>query len=288
MTRFIFITDTHIGARDQGYHQQPRYTDFLPLLMQNLKAWIRSDSRIDFVLHGGDIVDAVSIETIKAACSIFDLQVPLYLCLGNHDMLHPHAEEMWLEYGERFFPEGKLNYTLSFEEVVLHVMPTYWGEKPYFWDGHQPRPEFHRDQEQYLRAALSTDQQKPHVLCTHSEIAAVPIDQTGFKQPYHAPTSSFTDTVAVWVQAYPNIRCVLSGHNHINTCVRFWQSGTYAVTSSAFSETPFEFKVLEITKRHMKMHTESLLQLCRLDADYDFNKVFVQGRLKDRIFGLVW
>ena len=60
MTKFVYIADSHVGAGETGYHQQPRYADRLPELIVLLDAWIQQNSDIDFVLHGGDMVDAVS------------------------------------------------------------------------------------------------------------------------------------------------------------------------------------------------------------------------------------
>ncbi len=36
------------------------------------------------------------------------------------------------------------------------------------------------------------------------------------------------------------------------------------------------------------MRTENLVEDCVFTAQYNFNKTFVQGRLKDRAFDLYW
>ena len=41
---------------------------------------------VDFVLHGGDMIDSTREEHIDRAAEMFRLSVPVYLCLGNHDL----------------------------------------------------------------------------------------------------------------------------------------------------------------------------------------------------------
>ena len=55
-------------------------------MLECLDKWIQSHPGIDFVLHGGDMVDLATVENIRAARDLFSLSVPVYLCLGNHDM----------------------------------------------------------------------------------------------------------------------------------------------------------------------------------------------------------
>ena len=83
-------------------------------------------------------------------------------------------------------------------------------------------------------------------------------------------------------ETLPNLRCILSGHNHINSCSDFGSEGVKAVTTSSFTETPFEFKVIDIEPGRLAMRTENLVEDCGFTAQYNYNKTYVQGRLKDR------
>jgi hypothetical protein len=285
MTRFVYLTDTHIGARELGYQQQHRYADNLPELINNLDAWIQQNE-IDFVLHGGDMVDQVSIESIRCAMSIFSLSVPVYLCLGNHDMTHPEAAEIWLREAPDFFLDNKLQYDIITPDVFIHVVPNHWVEKAYYWDGYTQHPHFSPEQDNRWRGAVLAAGEKTLILCTHNEVAAVSPVQTGFTEPYHVPEPSFTQHIRKWIKQTPSLRCVLSGHNHINTSNTLDTSATRAVTASAFSEVPFEFKVLDITSNQLSMRTVSMMNACNFAVTYNFDKTFVQGRLIDRAFEL--
>ena len=47
-------------------------------------------------------------------------------------------------------------------------------------------------------------------------------------------------------------------------------------------ETPFEFKLIEVDESNFKISTHNLISQVKFKASYDFDKVFVQGRLIDR------
>jgi hypothetical protein len=284
MTRFIYIADTHVGAAKEGYHQQPCYAEHLPALLRSLDNWIQRHPGIDFVLHGGDMVDQVSVDSVKTARSWFALSVPVYLCLGNHDMTHPDAGAIWLGEAPDFFIKESLNFNIPGDAGQIHVMPNHWCETPVYWDGQHLSPRFATEQLAYFDKLETTGMGLTHLICMHSELAAVPTAQTGFKEPYHQPSPAFASPLLDFIQKNRNIRCFLSGHNHINSCVPLRDSGAYAVTVSAFTETPFEFKVVDWHYDSITMRTENLLSECGFQADYDYNKTFVQGRLKDRTF----
>lgn len=288
MTRFIYISDTHVGAPGEGYHQQSCYADRLPELLHHLDTWIQHNAGVDFVLHGGDMVDQVSVASVRTAGTLFTLSVPVYLCLGNHDMTHLNALDIWLREAPDFFPQGTLDYTINCDGAKIHVLPNHWCEKPVYWDWGELRAHFRDEQLRFLKTVTASAIAESHVLCTHSEITAVPTAQTGFTEPFHRPYQPFVETVTAWVQQMPHLRCVLSGHNHINTCVAINESGARAITASGFSETPFEFKVIDLEPGRLAMRTENLFTSCEFTADYDFDKTFVQGRLKDRAFELYW
>ena len=110
--RFVYIADSHVGAGDVGYRQQPRYADRLPELAALLDAWIRQAGDIDFVLHGGDLIDVTSVDNIRAARELFRLSVPVYLCLGNHDLTEENALDLWLAEAPAFFPDDAPVFTV--------------------------------------------------------------------------------------------------------------------------------------------------------------------------------
>lgn len=56
------------------------------------------------------------------------------------------------------------------------------------------------------------------------------------------------------------------------------------VTVSALIETPFEFKLFEVTRQSINMSTVALAPIVTFANDYDNAKAYVQGRAADRSF----
>jgi len=284
MTRFVFLTDTHLGAtNDLGYTQQPQYADRLGELVALLDDWIahQDGDGIDFVLHGGDLVDVVTGGTLAAARETFALSVPLHLALGNHDLTAPDSAALWLSAAPLFFPGGQLAYSLSGAGWMLHVLPTQWCDVPYSWTDVQ-NPHFLPEHLANLEATLGQHPDLAHLICTHAEVLPVPAVQIGRSGPYHPPLLSYRDIVADLVHRFPQIKGVIGGHNHINT--HGFLGAAHVVTASAFTEAPFEFKVFEVSADRFAMETVSLMPSVSFRADYNWDKTFVQGRCCDRAF----
>jgi len=279
MTRFVFIADTHLGARPMEFQQQPGYPEKLDSLLAVLNDWICRDGGIDFVLHGGDLVDACRVDLIDQAVAAFHFAVPCFVCLGNHDLTRPDAEREWLERAPGFFLSDSVHFEIVREDCVIHVVPSHWDEDRYHWKDVQAA-RLSADQIERMGLVLGRYQDRPHVLCTHSQILAIPPEQTGLDAPEHEPWPSFQAAVFEFIRGHPGIRCVLGGHNHTNTLGRVHNA--VAVSVSAFASTPFEFKIVEVSEDGLAVSTLDLFAEAGFEARYDFNRAFVQGRACDR------
>ncbi|MHC4563374.1 MAG: metallophosphoesterase family protein, partial [Planctomycetota bacterium] len=139
MTRFIYIADSHLGADPMGYQMQPGYPDRLPEVVAALADWISDDGRTDFILHGGDLVDTSSDASIRHAAELFDLPIPMHLCLGNHDTTEPGAAARWLALAPQLFgaPPGTAatspTYTVDAGDCLIHIAPNHWCETDHYW-----------------------------------------------------------------------------------------------------------------------------------------------------------
>lgn len=284
MTRFVYVTDTHYGTAWVEYHQQTPYPQRVKELVAGLDEWIREDGSVDFVLHGGDMIDIATRESIRAARELFKLSVPVYLCVGNHDLTSLVALDMWLEETGGFFPRQKPNFVIKRGDCLLYVLPNQWCDIPYYWLGDQ-QPHFTPGQMTWIEEKFKSAKDVPCLLVTHSPVFGVPSEQTGFPGPYHDPGAEFSQSVRTLVSRQPNIRCVLGGHNHINTCVR--HEGVCYATASAFTEAPFEFKLIEVEGSKIRMSTHSLAPHMSFAVDYDPDRTYVQGRPVDREFEVV-
>ena len=281
MTRFVYIADTHFGADPTGWHLQEAYPERLPEVVGLLDAWIRERGDVAFVLHGGDAVDRATEQNVAGLAALFSLSVPVYVCLGNHDVRGPDARDLWLRRAPALLCGGRPEYSIRTPDCVVHVLPNHWEEMPYFWD-ETMHPHFLPEQVAVLDEGASRDTDAVHVLVTHSPVLPVPCEQTGLVTPFHNPEAAFQQGVFDLLARCPHIRCVLGGHSHVNSLGT--RNGVRFVTASAFVETPFDFKLFEIEDGAMRMGTVALGPDVRFRATYDFDRTYTQGRPCDRAF----
>jgi 3',5'-cyclic-AMP phosphodiesterase len=279
MTRFVLIADTHFGADEMGYQQQKGYPERLPELLKLLDSWIARDGAINFVLHGGDLVDTCSPGLIKGTVEQFRFCVPLYLCLGNHDLDRPDAAALWLEHAPGFLVDGSPHYEIVTEDCLVHVVPNHWNEHDYYWKDVQ-EARLSAGQLERVSAKAREYAALPQLLCTHAEVFGIPREQTGFDEPYHASHPSFGESVMELVSSNPRIRAVLTGHNHLNSLSH--RNGAVVLSAPSFSEVPFEFKLIEVGRDRLTVQTHNVFDAVEFDARYDFDRTYVQGRACDR------
>lgn len=279
MTRFLYIADTHWGSAANGYKVQPKYGDKLPELLGVLKEWIKENGDVDFVLHGGDMIHETDEASIQRAVELFDLSVPVHLCVGNHDLTIENGIDEWLRLAPVFFGESP-NYAIHADDCLIHVIPNHYGTEPYLWNKTQDS-HFLDSQVETLEHRIDSHPEARHMILTHSPVLAIPQEQTGLSEPFHEPPESFTKTVTGLAEKH-NVLCVLGAHSHVNMNKEL--NGVNYVTVSSFVESPFEFKLFEIGKDTLSMQTHNLKDLVDFGADYNWDKTFAQGRACDRGF----
>lgn len=280
--KFIYIADTHIGASDtEGYRQQPRYLARLNELMDTFREWA-SRNKIDFIIHGGDIIENTTVENIQNAAGYFEtFTCPVYATLGNHDLTVNDSRRLWLDNAPGFFPGNKTEFAISHSGIDFLFLTSHWGKTPYYWDPNEPQiPYFLPDQWKILEH-YEKNTSSPMVLVTHSQIFGLPCGQTGFTEELHPPLGEFASQITEKTAGLP-LKMVLGAHNHLNMNID--ADGINYVTVSALTETPFEFKLFETDGRSLSMKTVSLAQELNFKADYCFDTTFVQGRPCDRSF----
>ncbi|KKR04422.1 MAG: hypothetical protein UT30_C0008G0044 [Candidatus Uhrbacteria bacterium GW2011_GWF2_39_13] len=280
--KFIYLADTHIGGSDsEGYRQQPRYLLHISELMECLAGWIEKQKNIDFIIHGGDMVDSSSAENIDAALKFFrQLPCPVHIALGNHDLTSDDAVGYWLNKAPEYFSGNSVNFPFSHDEMDFYFLTCHWGKKPYFWDPAEKQiPYFSASQLEALRKYGTVS--KPLFLIVHSPVLGLPCEQSGLKNPLHLPEGDFSMTMRKIADEL-SVKAVLGAHNHMNMNVEL--DGVNYITVSAFTEAPFEFKLFEVTETKLSMKTISMAAEAGFKSDYNFDKTFVQGRLCDRFF----
>ncbi len=282
MTKFIFISDTHIGgAGHMAYTQQKSYVDRIKTILLCLDNWIKKEGDVDFILHGGDMINDTATD-INFARKLFDLSVPVYLCLGNHDLTVENGFELWLKKAPEFFLDKSPNFTIHSDNTLIHVIPNQWEiDKPYFWE-RSLNPFYLPNQFDTMHQKLIEYPDSIHFLSTHTSIVGIPSSQTGLHFPFFESGQLLTNQFMELLGKSPQIRGIFHGHTHINAHIE--KNNVHFISVSAFPESPFEFKVIEVTSSFISMKTYNLIDKVDFKAVYNFNKTFVQGRSIDRGF----
>jgi 3',5'-cyclic-AMP phosphodiesterase len=282
MSSFIYIADTHIGTEKMGYFQQPPYEGKLRELLDALHLWISENGEIDYVLHGGDMIDSTSEKNIELAADMFSVfDVPVKLCLGNHDLTEKNSVELWMKHAPSFFENGSPYYTLQDQLYTLHIAPNNWSEKTLYWDVEQDA-NFAESEMKTLHSELLKNSAATQILLTHSPIFGLPQAQTGFDVPYHSGNASFLKQITALANAHDSLKIVLGAHTHMNMSIEY--NKTRYLTVSSLTEAPFEFKYFKFIDDSLSMQTISLSKYIDFEFDYDFAKNYVQGRAIDRSF----
>ncbi len=284
MTRFIYLADTHYGADSMGFTQQVAYPRRQSELVAALNAWMARHGPVDFVVHGGDMIDKSSVRSIREAAALYTLPVPIYLCLGNHDLTDVEARTWWLAHAPDFFPGGQVDFDVVCRECVLHVAPNQWSREPFVWRDVQ-QVCFLPEQRRRLRQALTAHADRPHILVTHAPARGLPEGQTNGKGGAHATGPHFEDELAALLAHCRDPRLVLTAHSHLNMHVE--EEGTHFVGASSFVEAPFEFKLVEVSGDALSVSTHGLGGGVAFAWTYDTDRSHVQGRPCDRGFGLL-
>lgn len=280
MTRFVYIADTHLGASGEGFQQQPRAPERLAELLAWLRRWIEADGAVDFIVHGGDMIDRTSADAIRAARGVFDLGVPLRLCLGNHDLTERGAADEWLRLAPEFFGGDGPGFAIDTPDCRLRIEPVHWCDEPFVWIDRQD-VQWTAAQVAALEGDLNGAPGRPKLLVTHSPVFGAPGEQTGLAAPFHPAPDSFLRQVTGLAARCPELACVLGAHNHLNMHVEC--AGVHYATVSSFVETPFEFKLFAIAEGVVRMRTVALPAEGG-PVPYDESRGFVQGRSCDRTF----
>jgi len=278
--KFIYLADTHIGASDNmGYYKQTRYLSHFQELIECLGQYIKTSGDIHYIIHGGDIVDQATPELITKATSFFDqLSCPTYLVLGNHDLTAHNSLELWLEYAPQFFPDNRPDFRLVSNGVQLDGLVSNWGKLPAYWSPKERQMPWLTAM-QLARIDNLTEGCYVQLIITHSPVYGVPPEQHGGNDIMHAPRGDFSDKLLEHLNQTP---LVLGAHNHMNMNIRLNDCNFAAV--SAFSEMPFEFKLIEVTPQKLSMQTLQLGNQISFSTEYDFDSTYVQGRQCDRGF----
>jgi 3',5'-cyclic AMP phosphodiesterase CpdA len=294
-TTLLFLTDSHLGATEEGFQQRPRRPDLLAPLYAQLRHLVQQHA-VDLLIHGGDLTEAGTAEQIEQAVALHrSLPVAQALCLGNHDLATPRSLELWRAASQGAAPWRLADQAIHLNDMDLFLLNAAWrhGQRAdFYWDPRTaPDEMLLESQLAWLQGQLEGSSTRPAVLVVHPPLDALPVALTGAPEPLHRPQPAYAQALHELLDRHPRVKLVLSGHNHV-TCATH-HGRRVQLSSSSLIEPPFEVRLIRIARRGLEIQTVPLLADSPAEADHAAmdliaGKAWVNGRADDRTIHLNW
>lgn len=283
--RLAFFTDLHHGGTAAGFMQQRRFLGGTPWVTAQLAARAR-DEHWDLLVLGGDLVEEATREQIDQATALCrQIECPTLVCLGNHDLNRADAMTHW-KHALRSWPQAQLaDARTQLAGITILALTNPWldalGIGRLYWEpGTNPTPSFLFEQLGWLDRQIYTAP-GPVIVCVHCPTHAIPPEQTGLSGPIHKSPYSYGEFLNTVLDRSPEVRLVLSGHNHVSTATRIKKRIHASV--SAVSEVPYQYLLVEADEDQVSVETRTLGDPPNGPA-LDPIKPWVTGRPPDRAF----
>lgn len=236
-TRFIQITDSHIGQRGRQHEK---------IMKQLVGQMNRLPMSIDFAIHTGDIVhdNILDEDATLQTKAIFDsLDMPVHFTPGNHDILHRKQSEM-TEVFEKHF--GKLVDVHDYEGLALVTVYTEPLAKNVVVPGFQPLEE--------LDATLDLLKGKPVIVAHH-----IPSVGSFYNNRDHKGWPQ--ETTARWTELLNrhSVTAVIAGHFHRSELFRLGEVPLHVAppVSTSWGRQP-AYRIYTLENNHLSYRTQYL------------------------------
>ncbi len=285
MIKFAYITDTHLGASEGAWGQQPTYPHLVPQLFDDLKEYLQKHP-VDFILHGGDVTDGGTDEQRKQLADIVsDMPCRFFVTLGNHDLSQKESLSCWRESGKLFFNDNMTDtcdFSLELGNVKLVVMTNTWqnpeSEDAFVWNKELGQyAGFTGVQYDWLESQVSDGM--PVILSIHETLYPLNMELTEMDGPIHEPPGEYVKKICEFVETHPQIKCVLSGHCHASCRTR--HASAVHITSAAYFEPPFQMRIIEINDKSIDVTVAYPIDLKKYAVEINKERMWSAGKWYD-------
>jgi hypothetical protein len=238
LTTFAFITDTHLCETGRPEWMNRKMSGITAPTFENTLRSLAGEG-VSFVLHGGDMTEGAQREEFALFGQVVkNAGVPVYGCLGNHDVYHPSSRADALELLPAQFPGGATDYVLDREPLRFLVLDEDIG-----------KTETREAKRDWLRKTLAADTATPTVVVWHyAPFNRGGASSCGFRLPDWSKMGK--ESLLDLLTAAPNVIATLNGHDHWDEVNR--RGSIVHIQNAAFVEWPNSYRVFRVYADRME------------------------------------
>lgn len=288
MSTLAFITDTHTGCDGSGFHQQPGRPDLACEIFRGLRD-VLHHHKVDLLVHGGDLTERGFEAQIAEALRLHQsLEIPMALCLGNHDVGEANSASLWDEAlgGCSWLIAG--DSVVSLDDVDVYTVDNNWltldGAIERHWQAGSVET-LNPRQIAWLDEVLGAENGRPAAVVIHVPLHPLPAEQTGAGCDIHCCDPAYSERLLGVLDRHPRVKLVLSGHNHVNNIAVV--NGRTHLTTSSLIEPHFELRLLRFTPNSVRIETVAAMEMPS-ESPYVAERAWIHGRECDRYCELHW
>jgi 3',5'-cyclic AMP phosphodiesterase CpdA len=252
--KLLHFSDCHLQlhpAPESQFHVQPFWRGEPSLLFDRIATIAKETDALAFTgdaTHGGGLAEAaLFFDLITRAAA----GKPIFIVLGNHDVVNPAFEEHFHSQARRFpnihladgiYPLGEIDIMLMHGGYITmdNVVTPGWAP-PMF-----PVPGLSDASSALLDEQLAKNATRPVLAMTHCPSHVLPPTATGFP-PYVGPgQEAYRGKVNALLDKHPRVRAVIAGHVHFNS-TKIEGNGRVHQSIASVAEAPCQVRVIEMT-----------------------------------------
>lgn len=260
--RFVQFTDVHLSSSGSDYYQR-NLEQSVELLEKAINS-VNSIPNINFIAFSGDNIDEPSDCDLETFCEITrKLNKAYYIGIGNHDVfgmgfhkglyfdtVRKYNKNQKNKNGYYYFTPNK-DFVVIFMDGVIQAVPTSHGcytEEDLDW----------------LDQVLTKNKNKKAIIIQHFPL----VEPKENKSHRLRRIEDYFDVI----NKHNNVIMVASGHYHTDKVTL--KDGIYHISTPAFVETPYSYRIIEINYNKKELFADTpkfeikteLIPLCEQKA----------------------
>jgi hypothetical protein len=250
--KILHFTDSHLQlapAPPSQFHVQPFWRGEPSVLFDRIARAAEQTDAIVFsgdATHGGGKDEAALFFSLLAKAAA---NKPVFMVLGNHDVVNPRWEEHFLIEAQRY---ANINisdgiYQLGDIDIVLMhcgyasangTVTPEWDSKVF------PVPGL-SEESVYKLDSLLGGGTRPVVAVTHCPTHFLPPTASAFAASVGPGMEAYRSKLDGCLDRHPRVRCVWSGHIHFNSS-RTYPNGRLHQSLASVAEYPCQVRLIDV------------------------------------------